>query len=186
MVNHPATLARCKPPAKPWRFSLSTAAVGAVLVWAALASPPAFALDGCLVLLCLAAPSWSAIPTCVPPIRQLFHDLALGRAFPVCATSGAGNTAGNAWASAPDNCPPQYTQLVNYGDNPVYVCQYTGAVSVDINGALWTRTWWSMGGTSVTEYTDAAKAQLGQWNPQFDDDYAAWLAAQPAPGPDQP
>ncbi|RZA15171.1 MAG: hypothetical protein EOP02_25220, partial [Proteobacteria bacterium] len=35
--------------------------------------------DGCVVLLCLAAPSWRAIPQCVPPIRQLFRDLARGR-----------------------------------------------------------------------------------------------------------
>ena len=58
------------------------APIGAFLVAAMLstATVPAMALDGCLVLLCLAAPSWRAIPQCVPPIRQLLRDLALGRA----------------------------------------------------------------------------------------------------------
>ena len=32
---------------------------------------PAHALDGCKVLLCLAAPSWRATPACVPDIKQL-------------------------------------------------------------------------------------------------------------------
>lgn len=40
-----------------------------VLVVTAAFSPPARAVDGCLVLLCFAAPSWRAIPQCVPPIR---------------------------------------------------------------------------------------------------------------------
>ena len=34
------------------------------------------AVDGCLVLLCFAAPSWRSIPQCVPPINQVLRDLA--------------------------------------------------------------------------------------------------------------
>lgn len=76
-----------------------------------VASAPARAVEGCLVLLCFAAPNWRAIPQCVPPIRQVLLDLARGRAFPTCGMAGAGNSAAHAWASAPGNCPPQYTRV---------------------------------------------------------------------------
>lgn len=164
---------------RPW--------VGCCLAAAMLAAatPPAFALDGCLVLLCLAAPSWRAIPQCVPPIRQLLRDLALGRVFPTCGMSGAGNTASHRWSAAPDFCPPQYVTVIEGESTPTYLCQFDGAVSVEIDGALWARTWWSMGGDTVTEFTDVAKATLGTWDTRFDDDFDAWQAAQP-PAPSEP
>jgi hypothetical protein len=144
---------------------------------------PARALDGCLVLLCLAAPSWRAIPQCVPPITQLFRDLARGRPFPTCGMSGAGNSASHAWANAPDFCPPQYTRVL-YGESaPVYQCDYSGAISVSIDGVPFSRTWWSFGGDAVTEFSAEAKAQLGTWDTRFDDDYDAWRAALPPPPP---
>lgn len=151
-----------------------------------LAAPPARALDGCLVLLCLAAPSWSSIPQCVPPIKQLFHDLARGKPFPSCGMSGAGNTASHAWSSAPAFCPPQYTRAFDAESGPVYRCDYSGAISVSINGAPFSRTWWSFGGDSVTEFSPAARTQLGTWDTRFDDDYATWLASLPPPAPDAP
>lgn len=64
---------------------------------------------------------------------------------------------------------------------PTYTCDYAGAVSVNIDGALWTRTWWNFSGETVTEYTPAAKTGLGTWETKFDDDYAAWLGMQPPP-----
>lgn len=150
---------------------------------AALASAPlpAHALDGCLVLLCLAAPSWGAIPQCVPPIRQLFRDLALGRAFPVCGMSGPANTAQHQWSSAPGFCPPQYVYLIPNEVTTTYGCEFAGAVSVVIDDAPWSRTWWSFGGRTVTDFLPAAKAMLGQWDTTFDEDYDAWVRAQPAP-----
>jgi hypothetical protein len=160
----------------------------AVLVLAAaLASATAprtaNAVDGCLVLLCFAAPSWRSIPQCVPPIRQVLRDLARGKPFPTCGMAGTGNSASHAWASAPSYCPPQYTRVF-YGESvPIYSCDYTGAVSVSINGAPFARTWWTMAGDSVTEFSPAAKAQLGSWDTRFDDDYAAWLASLPPPAP---
>jgi hypothetical protein len=144
---------------------------------------PAHAVDGCLVLLCFAAPIWSAIPQCVPPIKQVLHDLARGRPFPSCSMAGAGNGATNRRASAPAYCPPQYTHKSEYDGNTSEMCEFDGAVEVSIEGALWTRTWWSLSGDSVTEYTPAAKAQLGTFDTRFDDDYARWLAMQP---PDPP
>lgn len=144
---------------------------------------PARAVDGCLVLLCFAAPSWRAIPQCVPPIRQVLHDLARGKPFPTCAMAGAGNSASHAWARAPRNCPPQYTHVHETTEGPQYTCDYLGAVSVSINGAPFARTWWTMSGDSVTEFSPAAKAQLGSWDTRFDEDYAAWQASAPAPTP---
>ena len=154
---------------------------------ALLAPVPAHAVDGCLVLLCFAAPNWRAIPLCVPPIEQVLRDLARGKPFPTCAMAGAGNSASHAWASAPAFCPPQYTREFDGVNGPVYSCDYLGAVSVSINGAPFARTWWRMVGGTVTEFSPAAKAQFGTWDTRFDDDYAAWLAAQPpAPPPAAP
>jgi hypothetical protein len=142
--------------------------------------------QGCLVLLCLAAPSWRAIPQCVAPVRELFRDLARGRPFPTCAMSGAGNSARNRWTNAPTFCPPQYTRVLDGDAGPIYTCDYSGCVSVTINGALFARTWWSFGGETVTEFTPSAKATLGSWDTRFDDDFARWLALQPPPAPADP
>jgi len=149
-------------------------------------STPANAVDGCLVLLCLAAPSWNAIPQCVQPVRQLFRDLARGKPFPSCGMSGDGNRANHAWSSAPTFCPPQYTRVFDGPSGPIYQCDYGGAISVAINGATFSRTWWNFGGDSVTEFSPAAKAQLGTWDTRFDDDYAKWLVTLPPPHADLP
>jgi len=152
------------------------AAVG--LAVGGLVSPAARAADGCLVLLCLAAPSWSSIAQCVDQVREVLRALARGRPFPSCAMAGPGNTAQQEWASPPDFCPPQYTVTIEQENRPIQYCTYLGAVSVTINGALWTRTWWTLGDT-VTEYTDTAKASLRTWDTRFDDELAAWLAVHP-------
>jgi hypothetical protein len=188
-MNHSTTL--CARPLCGMRICANRylGRLGAVLVMVAillggLAAPrPAHAVDGCLVLLCFAAPSWRSIPQCVPPIRQVLRDLARGKPFPTCGMAGAGNSASHAWASAPSYCPPQYTRLVDGESGPIYSCDYSGAVSVSINGTPFARTWWNMGGDSVTEFSPAAKSQLGTWDTKFDDDYATWLAALPPPAP---
>lgn len=146
-----------------------------------LLSAPALAVDGCQVLLCFAAPNWRAVPQCVPPIRQVLRDLARGRAFPTCAMAGAGNSANHSWASAPSHCPAQYTREHEARNGSFYTCDYNGEVSVVIDGAPFARTWWSMGGETVTEFSPVAKAQLGSWDTRFDDEYAAWRAALPPP-----
>lgn len=169
-----------RPLARIGRHGTATLTTAVTLLGTSL---PAAAVDGCQVLLCLAAPSWRAIPQCVPTITQLLRDLARGRAFPSCAMAGSGNSSGHAWASAPSYCPPQYTRVVETQGGTRYYCNYTGAVSVTINGAAFARTWWAMDGKTVTEFSLAAKAQLGRWDTQFDDDYAAWLATQPPPAP---
>src|SRR5678809_1218397 len=67
------------------RYCLSTLAFA---VAAALLPVKADAADGCLVLLCLAAPNWRAIAQCVPPVQSVLRDLARGRPFPSCSMSG--------------------------------------------------------------------------------------------------
>lgn len=156
--------------------------LGVLAACISLAAPqPAHAVDGCQVLLCLAAPNWRSIAQCVPPVRQVLRDLAHGKPFPTCAMAGAGNSASHNWASAPSFCPPQYTRLFDGPNGPVYSCDYSGAISVTVQGVPFARTWWSASGDAVTEFTPAAKAQLGSWDTRFDTDYAAWLAAQPTP-----
>ena len=148
---------------------------------AALLPAKADAVDGCLVLLCLAAPSWRAIAQCVPPVQSVLRDLARGRPFPSCSMSGSSGTAANRWSAAPDFCPPQYTMSVEGPSGTIFQCRYDAAVSVTIGGALWTRTWWNMAGETVTEYLPAAKASLGSWDTRFDNDYASWLSTQSPP-----
>lgn len=149
-------------------------------VLAAMLPLPARAVDGCTVLLCLAAPSWRSIEECVPPVRQVLRDLARGKPFPICAMAGAGNTASHNWSAAPDFCPQQYTRVYDRPNGAVYTCDYNGAISVTVDGVPFARTWWSMSGDSVTDFSPAAKAQLGTWDKRFDDEFAAWLANQPA------
>ena len=180
IIRSLAELNAAAAPGIPSRCARPLAWIGLLTLLCVLAVP-ARAVDGCKVLLCLAAPSWRSIPECVPTINQLHRDLARGKPFPVCSMAGAGNSANNDWASAPSNCPPQYTRVVDGESGPIYSCDYAGAVTVSINGAPFTRTWWSMGGDTVTEFTPAAKAQLGTWDRKFEDDYASWLPAQPAP-----
>ena len=160
--------------------------VAALAAMLALFPRPAHAVDGCLVLLCLAAPSWRAIPQCVPPVKQLFRDLARGKGFPTCSMAGSGNRTNHTWSSAPAFCPPQYTRTFEAESGPIYQCDYSGAISVSINGAAFSRTWWSVGGDSVTEFSPAAKTQLGTWDTRFDDDYGKWLASVPPAAPDTP
>jgi hypothetical protein len=165
------------------RTVIRLACMGALLAGLTGYTASARAVDGCLVLLCFAAPSWRSIPQCVPPIRQVLRDLARGKPFPTCGMAGAGNSASHVWASAPGYCPPQYTRVFDGESTRIYSCDYTGAISVSINGAPFARTWWTMAGDSVTEFSPAAKAQLGTWDTRFDDDYAAWLASLPPPSP---
>lgn len=175
----PASLPWLRRPALMSAFAMAHA----VALFGAVAPRPAHAVDGCLVLLCFAAPSWRSIPQCVPPIKQVLHDLARGKPFPTCGMAGTGNSASHDWASAPSYCPPQYTRVVDGESGPIYSCDYAGAVSVTVEGAPFARTWWTMAGDTVTEFSPAAKNQLGSWDTRFDDDYAAWLAALPPPAP---
>jgi hypothetical protein len=170
-------------PTSTRRIELRTFVATMLLVALAAGPKSARAADGCVVLLCLAAPNWRAIPQCVPPIRQVLSDLARGKSFPTCSMAGSGTSAGHAGASAPEFCPPQYTRSFYAESGSIYTCDYSGAVTVSINGSMFARTWWAMAGDTVTEFSPTAKAQLGTWDTRFEDDYATWLAALPPPAP---
>lgn len=185
-MNHPSPAdTQCWQPAEtaslPRRLTatLASAATGFLLTMGLLVPSTARAVDGCLVLLYFAAPSWKAIPQCVPPIRQVLRDLARGRAFPSCGMAGSGNSANHNWARVPGNCPPQYTRVHESESGTTYTCDYSGAVSVSIDGKPFTRTWWTMGGDTVTDFSPDTKAQLGSWDTRFDDEHSAWKAALP-------
>lgn len=169
------------PTARPRRRAFPVALAALVL-----AANPSYAVDGCKVLLCLAAPDWRQISECVPTIEQLHRDLRRGRPFPRCSMAGAGNDAQLQASFAPGGCPPQYT-VESYGENgPVYSCAYSNVISVSVAGQPWTQVWWNIGGDSVTEFLPAAKAQLGFWNTRFDAEYEAWRASQPSePSPSE-
>jgi hypothetical protein len=166
-----------------WAKPIPLARLLAALALSLGMSSPAKAVDGCLVLLCFAAPSWRAIAQCVPPIQEVLRDLARGRPFPNCGMSGSGNSANHRRSSVPAFCPAQYIDAVILESSSDYYCRFDGAVSVTINGSLWSRTWWSFRGDTVTEFTPEAKASLGTWDTRFDGDLAAWLAAQPPAPP---
>jgi hypothetical protein len=141
------------------------AAAAAVLIGAAT---PAWAVEGCKVLLCLAG-SWQSIPACVSEVEQLFQDLLIGEPFPSCSLASgaaytpavpnapvAGAAAANMWlaqrASAPDpNCPPPYVTTFYAAGRTMYGCAYVGMIPLHVNGGLWSTTYWNMGGGSVTE-----------------------------------
>lgn len=77
-----------------------------ILGWA-LVCPSVWASQfGCTVLLCLSNPAGpTAVAECVPPIRQLWRDLARGRPFPTCEEANGSALAG--LVTEPyDPCPP--------------------------------------------------------------------------------
>jgi hypothetical protein len=176
-------------------------AVVAILIGA---STPAWAIDGCKVLLCLSGP-WQSIPACVDEVDQLFRDLWSGNPFPRCNfAAGAGYTpnvanapnAGTAsasnvwlaqWAPAPDpNCPPQYVTVAAGIRRTTYGCRYVGTIPVRINGQLWSTTYWTMAGSNVTQFSAYAGtlgvvqgALLGTEFPTFSAAQAAGAAAAP-------
>lgn len=155
---------------KPVVLSAALAALGA------FSAAPAYAVDGCKLLLCLAGP-WGSISECRGTVLQAFRDMARGRPFPTCAMSGAGNSAGNNWADQ-STCPAMYRQYDS--DSGAYSgCTYPGRITVNINGALWSQVYWDYSGNTSTWYSDAARTQLTQPNAAplddtFNSDLTRW------------
>ena len=117
------------------------------------------AADGCTVLLCLAG-NWSAIPACVPPVREALRDLMLGRGFPTCAMVGSDNSASMSWSN-PATCPEMYSRY-----NPMTDrwegCSYAGSIRIRVKGEDWSEVWWSVEGWTSTRYTPIAAPALGR------------------------
>lgn len=170
------------------------AAATVILIGAAM---PAWAVDGCKVLLCLAGP-WESIPACVGEVEQLFRDLWNGDPFPSCSfasgvtytpnilaptadTASAANNWLAQWAAVPDpNCPPQYVTRFDAIGRSKYGCMYVGMIAVRIDGQLWSRTYWNVGGGSVTELSSYARSVLGVQSVRWIGDLQADQAAHPA------
>jgi hypothetical protein len=128
---------------------------------------PAEAVDGCKVILCLGG-NWRSIPTCVPDVRW-----ALRHRIPSCPGLGY------AWAG-PGNCPPQYTITVPGADGDTLVCRMTAVLNVLRDNQLWQQVWWSEPEQIYRIwYSDAAKAEMREFDPTWDIEYAAWLASRP-------
>jgi hypothetical protein len=156
--------------------TLAASVLGAAF-WA-----PAHAADGCTVLLCLAG-NWKNIAECRPPVEEMMREVARGRHFPGCDSSG-NSQAGNTYLE-PALCPIQYRRVVGQDENlqPLYGCPFANVVNVAVEGVPWSRTYWS-GSDSVTEWLPAARAAFAQ-NPtdideRFNNDYAAWAIAEQA------
>ncbi|HYA65748.1 MAG TPA: hypothetical protein VEE84_03620 [Burkholderiaceae bacterium] len=161
----------------------------------ACVAPGAHAVDGCLVLLCLAG-NWSAIGECVPPVEQVFADLALGQPFPTCAFASAPVLPASAQATqsvasmtaattvngptfatleglSQANCPVQYAQEL-FG---TFSCSgFVGSINVTVNGVPWSQTLWSPDGGGVTCYSAAAETALAISNTPCDQALAAYNA----------
>ena|SRR5471032_802246 len=107
----------------------------------------------CEVVLCLANPAGAtAVAPCVQPIQKLWRELAKGHSFPVCnmnSPEASGNSAANQWASG-SNCPSEYRYWGGV-DGRELLCEFTGVVTVKINGQPYTRVWWNEGST-MTQY----------------------------------
>lgn len=145
---------------------------------AATFSSSVHAADGCKFLLCIAGP-WTTIPECRATVYEVFRDLAKGKAFPTCAMSGVGNSAGNSWMSEA-TCPILYRRYNDYSS--FYEgCAYTGKISVVINGAPWSDVYWNTS-TTATWYSQEAKSALSSspLDTTFSNDIAAWNSSKVA------
>lgn len=128
---------------------------------------PAAAVDGCKVLLCLGG-NWRSISTCIRDVRW-----ALRHGIPSCAGLGI------SWAG-PGNCPPQYTVEVPGVEGATLACRMTAALNVLRGNQVWQQVWWSEPEQMYRVwYSDAAKAEIQDFDPTWDGDYAAWLASRP-------
>jgi hypothetical protein len=154
----------------------------ALLIWIAstITATPVRAADGCTVLLCLAG-HWQSIPECGPPVHSALRDLARGRGLPPCSLVSVGKGAdARVESSSAHNCPPQYRerQRETASGRVAPHCAFDGVIHTTVDGVAWSDVWWSSDGRSVTNYSAAARAQLGPggYDTQFDDDRAAWSA----------
>ena len=156
----------------------------------------AHAIDGCKVTLCVAG-NWRHISECTPVVEQALRDVARGRSWPTCSMSSAPPAPGaptpgvtsSTWQwPTEETCPPFYS---NYSEESGrwMSCQFSGIISVVINGQPWADTFASFsGGATSTRYYDPARAALGSGiDPRYDEDAAAWTPPAPPPetGPER-
>jgi len=106
-----------------------------------LLSHPAAAQDasfGCKVLLCAtaAAPSWSAIPYCVPVMQLLFTQLAKRDGWPPCAQGNASPVGYQPFDACPAGTVPiAANQVIASGREGDAMATYTASASGSECGA---------------------------------------------------
>lgn len=126
---------------------------------------------GCQVLLCLANPGGpEQYSECVPPIERLWSALRHGDPFPTCDFGSGGTEGINAGTSASNTFAGSgycREDMLNWGgpEDSELLCGASGAINVAINGQLYTRVWWGVGGdagtgSTVTEYYGAGSTQV--------------------------
>lgn len=161
----------------PWK---ATAILAPLMPLALLGmAPPAHAVDGCQLLLCLAG-SWNKPPQavmCVPTVKQAFRDIARGHAWPTCHMSSSTNNTAWQWATQA-TCPPFYS-LYDSESGLWAGCSYAGLINVNVSGAWWQTVYVNpYSGDTSTHYSDAARAALtqngGSIDPTYDQDAAAY------------
>ncbi|EIF29035.1 hypothetical protein BCh11DRAFT_04467 [Burkholderia sp. Ch1-1] len=119
---------------------------------------------GCQVILCLSNPGGpEQYGECVPPIERLWAALRHGDPFPTCdfgAGGSQGTSAVNIFASA-GYCRED---LLYWGgpEQSELLCNARGAISVEIDGALYTRVWWDARGAdrTITEFYGAGSTAV--------------------------
>ena len=142
---------------------------------------PAYAIDGCKLLLCMAG-NWQNISQCEPTVRQALRDAARGRGWPTCSMGGS-SASGSQYVT-PEQCPEQYLRRSGVGQTAwvTYSCPFSGVIQVVVEGQPWSRTWWSPSGDSVVEWLPAAKAAFANspiaMDDRFDRDHAAWTISE--------
>ena len=135
---------------------------------------------------CCASPprAGASIPQCVPPIQQVLRDLARGRPFPTCGMAGAGNSRQPRLGQRARATARRSTRGLRRRERPdLHLRLHRRRVRSTSTARPSPAPGGRMAGDTVTEFSPAAKAQLGTWDTSFDDDYAAWLAALPPPAP---
>lgn len=165
-----------------WSCHATKLQLHAFAVAAALLAPaaPAHADDwGCKVLVCLSDPRGPETETaCVPPIERLWSALRHGDPFPSCdfnsshtdlppdlrnvlpqtvVNAGQGAGASNTSASG-GYCRLDLLHWVGR-ERDTLGCGASGAINVMVNGTLFTRVWWGVGGHTITEYYGQGSTQ---------------------------
>lgn len=179
------------------RKSFKRLALASVLALSAAA--PAYAVDGCRVLMCMAA-NWRDISECRPDVERALRDVARGKGWPECSFSGSGGdqaiptTGTRQYATMPNACPEYFKVWFLVETENAFVwdwyCSFTGYLDTYIEGRHWVRWYFDMYGNSLPEWDTAAREafpeELGNKRIGVDVYHDYWVAAGSHYGPPHP
>lgn len=169
---------------------------GALALVLAAATPPAHAVDGCKVLMCIAA-NWRDISECRPDVEGALRDVARGKGWPECSFSGSGSeqpipvTGSVRYDTMPNNCPEYFKSwfLVETENSFVWdwYCSFTGYIDTYVDHHHWVRTYYDPYGNSLPEWGVAAReafpVEVGDKRIGVDLYHDAWVAKGRPVGP---